>query len=171
MEKGRGYTREALEYIAKISSGGMRTAITLMDKCLAYSEELTIEAVVKVLGVTDYTTMLDLTNSLLAGSSEMLIPILEETYEAGVDLKQFIRQYINFVLDIKKAVIMGDMHYTQLPETEEIKEFLDYYRDDSTFNDTMSKLLTILVNLNNDIKYDSSPKSLIEICLLKACGR
>lgn len=164
------WEQEALEYIAKLSSGGMRTAITYLDKVMSFGK-VELQTVVKVLGVTDYTTMLDLTNSLLAGSSEMLIPILEETYEAGVDLKQFIRQYINFVLDIKKAVIMGDMHYTQLPETEEIKEFLDYYCDDSTFNDTMSKLLTILVNLNNNIKYDSSPKSLIEICLLTACGR
>lgn len=164
------WEQEALEYIAKIAEGGMRTAITYLDKVMSFGK-VELQAVVKVLGVTDYTTMMDLTNSLLAGSSEMLIPILEETYEAGVDLKQFIRQYINFVLDIKKAVIMGDMRYTQLPETKEIKEFLDYYRNYSTFNDTMSKLLTLLVNLNNNIKYDSSPKSLIEVCLLTACGR
>ena len=163
-------SNDAIEYLAKIADGGMRDAITLMDKCLSYSEELTIDTVVKVLGVANYTTMMDLTNYMIAGDRESVISIIEDIYNDGVDLKQFVRQYINFVLDAKKAVLIGDMRYTQLPETEEIKEFIDYYRTDmELFSDDMSKLLTVLVNLNNDIKYDSSPKSLIEICLLRFC--
>ena len=36
---------EAVEYIAKIADGGMRDAITLLDKCLAFSKDLTLENV------------------------------------------------------------------------------------------------------------------------------
>ena len=39
----------ALEYIAKIADGGMRDAITMLDKCLAYSNNVMIEDVVKTL--------------------------------------------------------------------------------------------------------------------------
>ena len=159
----------ALEYIAKIAEGGMRTAITYLDKVMSFGK-VELQAVVKVLGVANYTTMMDLTNYMIAGDRESVISIIEDMYNDGVDLKQFIRQYINFVLDAKKAVLIGDMKYTQLPETQEVKEFIDYYRADmELFSDDMSKLLTVLVNLNNDIKYDSSPKSLIEICLLRFC--
>ena len=38
--------KEAIEYIAKIADGGMRDAISLMDKCLSFSNELTLENVV-----------------------------------------------------------------------------------------------------------------------------
>jgi len=48
------YDSDALEYIAKIADGGMRDAITLMDKALSYSLDLTLENVVKALGVTNY---------------------------------------------------------------------------------------------------------------------
>lgn len=160
---------EALDYIAKIAEGGMRTAITHLDKVMSFGK-VELQAVVKVLGVANYTTMMDLTNYLISGSSEEVISIIEDMYNDGMDLKLFVRQYINFVLDAKKAVLTGNMGYTQLPETKEVKEFLCYYKADmEPFNDDMSRLLTILVNLNNDIKYDSSPKSLIEICLLKYC--
>ncbi len=160
---------EALNYIAKIAEGGMRTAITHLDKVMSFGK-VELQTVVKVLGVANYTTMMDLTNYMIAGDRESVISIIEDMYNDGVDLKQFVRQYINFVLDAKKAVLIGDMKYTQLPETREIKEFVDYYRADmELFSDDMSKLLTVLVNLNNDIKYDSGPKSLIEICLLRFC--
>ena len=163
------WEQEALEYIAKLSSGGMRTAITHLDKVMSFGK-VELQTVVKVLGVANYTTMMDLTNYMIAGDRESVISIIEDMYNDGVDLKQFVRQYINFVLDVKKAVLIGDMKYTQLPETREVKEFIDYYRTDmELFSDDMSKLLTVLVNLNNDIKYDSSPKSLIEICLLRFC--
>ena len=36
------YDIASLEYIAKIADGGMRDAITLMDKCLSYSKELSV---------------------------------------------------------------------------------------------------------------------------------
>ena len=163
------WEQEALDYIAKIAEGGMRTAITHLDKVMSFGK-VELQTVVKVLGVANYTTMMDLTNYMIAGDRESVISIIEDMYNDGVDLKQFVRQYINFVLDAKKAVLIGDMKYTQLPETREIKEFVDYYRADmELFSDDMSKLLTVLVNLNNDIKYDSGPKSLIEICLLRFC--
>ena len=38
---------EALEYIAKVCNGGMRDAITLLDKCLSLSHDLTMENVLK----------------------------------------------------------------------------------------------------------------------------
>ena len=49
----------AVEYISKLADGGMRDAITLMDKCLSYSSELTVENIVKALGVADYDTMME----------------------------------------------------------------------------------------------------------------
>ena len=35
------YDLQAVEYIARISEGGLRDALSLLDKCLAYSPDLT----------------------------------------------------------------------------------------------------------------------------------
>ena len=55
----------ALDYIAKIADGGMRDAITMMDKCLSFSSTLSLENVVKALGVADYETMIGLSVNIL----------------------------------------------------------------------------------------------------------
>ena len=82
---------ESIEYIAKIADGGMRDAISLMDKCLAYSTDLTLENVVAALGTTDYDTMFKLTDYLLQlngeESTKLALQLIDDMYNSGKDLK------------------------------------------------------------------------------------
>ena len=160
-----GYSAEALEYIAKIADGGMRDAITLMDKCLSYSNELTVENVVSAIGTVDYDTMLSLTDSIVLGKPEEMLSTIEKLHNQGKDLKLFIRNYTNFVLDLCKYAVMGTLTYTQLPnyyESELEKHDKDYYN-------TCEHLLQLLFKLYTDIKWDNSPKAMVEANLYGFC--
>ena len=155
--------REALEYLAKLADGGMRDAITLMDKCLSYNNDLTIDNIVKALGVADYDTMKELTDALWCKpDNAKILDIIEEIHNSGKDLKQFIRQYLNFVLDIKKFIILNEFDYLSIPETEEMSDWLKRHTD----YDEVSDLLDLLIKINSEIKYDGSPKYMIEAMLL-----
>ena len=159
------YSEEALEYIGKLSSGGLRDAITMLDKCLSYSKDLTIENVVKALGVADYDTMRALTLSYCIEAPDHIIEIIEQIHNDGKDLKQFIRQYINFVLDIKKYLILDNWEFIQIPQTNDNVDFLkDITRND--YWNEISDLLDLLIKINSEIKYDSSPKYMIEAMLI-----
>lgn len=155
----------ALEYIAKLADGGMRDAITLMDKCLAYSSELTVENIVKALGVADYDIMCKLTMNYVLDSKKTIIELIEQIHSAGIDLKQFIRQYINFVLDIKKYAILENFEYLQLPQVEQITTMLKDIVNNNEL-DIIDELLDKLLQLNTDIKYDPAPKCIIEAVLI-----
>lgn len=162
-KKDWSWNDSALEYLAKLSDGGMRDAITLMDKCLSYSKDLIMENVVKALGVADYETMQALTDALYPkANNEAILDIIEGIHADGKDLKQFIRQYINFVLDIKKFIILNEFEYLSIPETAEMSDWLKSHTD----YDSISDLLDLLIKINSEIKYDSSPKYMIEAMLL-----
>lgn len=159
------YEKEALEFIGKLSEGGLRDAITLMDKCLSYSKDLTIENIVKALGVADYDIMKALTLNYCIQSKSNIIEVIEKIHSDGKDLKQFIRQYINFVLDIKKYFILESFDYIAIPQTDDNISFLkDLQRNDEY--DKISDLLDLLIKINSEIKYDGSPKYMIEAMLL-----
>lgn len=163
MEESRRYTREAIEYISKLSEGGLRDAITMLDKCLSYSKDLTMENVVKALGVADYDIMVQLVSNIVYPDDSEVIKIIEDIHNSGKDLKQFIRQLINFVLDIKKYAILKSYDYINIPHTGWAEGFLSQMEEDI---DKVSDLLDLLLKINTDIKYDSSPKYLIEAYLL-----
>lgn len=154
---------DAITYIAKLADGGMRDAITLMDKCLSYSKDLTVENVTKALGVANYEYMMGLVNSVGNNDPGRIISIIEDVYSQGNDLKQFVKQFTNFVLDIKKWYILGDFKYLSLPNTATIHEWLNGLEIPE---EVISSLLQTLVYLNGEIKYDGSPKNYIESKLI-----
>ena len=160
-------TPDVLEYIAKIADGGMRDAITLMDKCLAYSKDLTLENVVNALGTTDYDIMFRLTESLLTPNAVDAIQIIEDIYNDGKDLKTFVRQYIQFLLDIDKYGIGCDWKYIQIPRLADYEHWL-YDCSDSELA-IIEDWLSVFVNLNADIRWSQSVKYDIEAVIMIEC--
>lgn len=158
---------QSIEYIAKIAEGGMRDAITLMDKCISFNLELTLENVVQALGTTDYETMFKLTDSMIDANAQEMIEIIEKIHADGKDLKQFLHLYTNFLLDVQKYAIGCDFSQLQIPQLKEYEKWLEDCGD-SEF-DYCQRLLEECIKLNSDIKYSAYPKADIEAKLLILC--
>lgn len=158
------YHIDSIEYIAKISDGGMRDAISLMDKCLSYSDELTVENVVKALGTINYDDMMKLTGCIVNRHIKQVIEIIEALHSEGKDLKQFIKSYQYFLLDVQKYALGCDFNLLQIPKTEEMQTWLNN-RTDEDF-DYMLTVLDSVVKLSTQIKYSNYPKADIEAELL-----
>lgn len=156
------YEMEALGYIAKLADGGMRDAITLLDKCLSYDPNLSVKTVVEALGTIDYNIMFDLTDNIIDAKADEVVKIIEEAHRSGVDLKQFMKLYMNFLLDAYKYFLIGDFEYLQIPSTYE--EALNGYTDEE-YQD-IKMLLDEVIRLNADIKWEPNPKPLIEATLI-----
>lgn len=167
MEKKITYDEDALEYIAKLADGGVRLAIQYLEKCLAYDSNVTTENVVKALNVTNYEDYIGITNLLLDPSDRASLVIrLDEIYASGVDFKQFLKQYVSFILDVNKTLILDDLdeafEYIDLPRTKEIEHWLSAQDNLDFYN----QLLRHLVKLDADVKYSQNPKVDIEASLL-----
>lgn len=145
---------EAVDYIAKLADGGLRNAITMLDKCLSYSTELTTELVARVLGTADYGTMFVLTNSILTVDIPKIVEIIETLHSDGRDLKLFVKQYMEFVLDLEIYYHTHSYAYIKIPETYEIT------------NKSVSHLLHTVTYLNEKLRYETGVKQLIEATLL-----
>lgn len=159
------YEQEALHYIAKMSEGGMRDAITLLDKCISYSSSITLKNVVDTLGTTDYSVMFDLTDAILDMKTADAIKIIEEVHRSGADLKQFVKSYMSFMLDLCKYEVLQGFEYLQLPATHS-EQLSEYGGEDF---DVFQTILDGLVALNAAIKWDTSPKTLIEATVMSWC--
>lgn len=154
-------TDDAVSYIAKLADGGMRLAIQYLEKCLAYSDDLTTENVVKALNVIDYSDFMTLSDLILVENKAELIKKLDEIYASGVDFKQFLKQYISFILDVNKTLILDDLNeafkYIDLPRTSEVETWLTTTLKDGDLN-TYNNLLRHLVKLDAEVKYSQNPK-------------
>jgi len=152
------YDKSAIQFIAKLADGGVRLAIQYLEKCLAYDNNITTENVVKALNVTNYEDYIGITNLLLDPSDRAsLVMRLDEIYASGVDFKQFLKQYVSFILDVNKTLILDDLNeafkYINLPRTKEIEQWLSAQDNLDFYN----QLLRHLVKLDADVKYSQNP--------------
>lgn len=166
--EGHSYTydEDAISYIAKLADGGMRDSITLLEKALAYDPNVTMDSVTKALGTVDYNTMFDLTDAMCKMDKMSVIEIIENIHRGGLELKQFIKNYNYFVLDLCKYDILKNFEYLQIPNTfgERIKK---YTKEDFAF---FTSLLNEVINLNSSIKWESTPKPIIESTFILLCS-
>ena len=79
----------------------------------------------------------------------------------GKDLKYFIKQFIQFILDVCKYQIYNSYDYIQIPNTVKLENNLD---DNKLLN-----ILDNIIELSNQIKYEQNPKIQIESKILLLC--
>ena len=159
------YEESALEHIAKVADGGMRDSITLLDKSIGYNNNLTLNNVLEALGSVNYDTMFELTDALNIMDKKKVVEVVESIHRSGLDLKQFIKQYTLFILDICKYDLFREFTYLQLPNI--YKEKLDSYDDNAYifFNQLLGEVST----LSNNLRYESMPKPVVEATFLQLC--
>ena len=156
---------EAVDYIAKLSDGGMRDAISTLEKCAGYSTDLSINNVLDALGHYSYDTFFALINNIIDGKEGEVLKILEEFYRAGSDLKLFVDMFLSFCLDVSKYVIFNSTDMLKIPSSME-----DRLKHSTNFENSLQYYMYIvnqLLDLKNMIKNDSNIKSTIEVMFIK----
>ena len=156
----KSYTTDAVEYIAKLASGGMRSAITLMDKCLSLDNNLTLENVLNVVGTGSYDTFFNMLEGLI-DDTEIPVKTIDETFEAGKDVKIFMKEFAKFVLEVEKYSIYNSFEHITIPQIyeEQLKSIVNK-------SSSLPDILELVFNINNQVKWDNDPKTLIELMLL-----
>lgn len=164
-EEGFTNFEESIDYLSKISEGGMRAAISYLDKCSGYSKDLCISNVLASLGNYSYQVFFQLINAMIDGNEKTVLSIISSFYDEGNDLKLFVDQFLQFCIDLTKFAIFGTAEVTQIPSSMEpdMKAASNFDNAGKYYTYVIDKLLS----LKNMLKNDNSPRSTIEILLLQ----
>lgn len=160
------YDIEALEYIAKLADGGMRDAIMKLDTVLGYTTDITLQAVLDCLGITNYEHLLKIVQGIINKQADEPIQIIDSIYRDGKDLKLFVKDLNKFVLDLCKLNITRNKELTMIP-TDIMRQCIHIATNTSKYD--LVDILDGVNNLLDKIKYEQNPKNLIESELIILC--
>jgi len=99
---------DALEYIASVSDGAMRDALSILDQCLALGGELTLAKVQDLLGAVDQQSLFDYTAALIANNTDDALQIITQASKEGRDLSRFLADIIRHLRNILVAAQISD---------------------------------------------------------------
>ena len=102
-EKGK-VADDALKLIVKISEGSVRDALSLLDRGLVSNkdnEELDLKKAQKIFGYFDKSSLINLFENLFRGDEENTIKLYRKIYEAGVEPKNFLNDFLEILYYFK----------------------------------------------------------------------
>ena len=115
------YEDNAISFIAKLSKGGMRDALTTLDKALVYSHNLTEENLKVALNLPDYDDYFELLNAYAKKQNDKMMEIVSRVYNSGINFVKWFEGFQSFVINIAKYVFLKDISQTMIPSYYEDK--------------------------------------------------
>lgn len=123
----------ALTIVAKSALGGMRQAITNLDKCNMYGD-INPTNVRNVLNIVSDNLLNDIHNAIISRNKSDIIKLVTSLYSEGFELHLFIKQFLDYCLanNCETAIIdciltiMQDIRYDNDPKNVIIARFITY---------------------------------------------
>lgn len=142
------YDESALSYIAVLANGGMRDAITSLDKCLAFGNNITSELVEKALDLPNYDNYFGLLNALVKKNNAEITQVIDQVYNSGTNFVKWFEGFHGFLCNIVKYVFLKDITRTTIPPHYQTK--LEKYNEQHAF--ICLKLANVIMNMNRELK-------------------
>jgi len=168
--EGIDVTDEALHYIADISDGAMRDALSLLDQCISFyaDEPITLEKVLDLAGAIDPAKFFEFTEYILAGDSASAVEMIQQMVMDGRDISQFTADTIQHFRNLMVAAAIDK----QTAALDYSPERVARYREQG--KKIPGYLLISFINnfslLQSQIRYAANPRLLLEVSVIKLCS-
>lgn len=156
----------ALELIAREADGSVRDGLSLLDHVFSFGgEEVTDEDVVQVLGLVDRRIFAQLARALLAGDLAVCFDLLEKTYGAGLDLKRFSADLLDYFRSLLICRTSPDPQKLLDVSDQEFAELQDLAAAHS--RETISLAFQLLFAGCEKMQYSSHPRLVLETAFIR----
>lgn len=159
--------RDAAELISRLSDGGMRDALSLLDRCISSDEKITPQTVRDCAGVADNKHLFAFSKMVAENDVPGCIRLLGELHKGSKDLSLVIDELSTHYRDLmlyKTAPNDTDLlsalpeDHSKLAENAELYDLANILR-----------CLTLLQQCADNISKTKQRKTLAEMCLVKMC--
>lgn len=162
------YESDALALLAKLGCGSVRDTLSIADMCVAYSNRnVTYASVIEAVGMTDRQTLKSITKCLLEGNKGELLSTINLVASAGKNLVQLAKDMVGFVRDVLVCKTCKDYKNILKLSADSIKDLEELAGITTT--EKLIEILTKLSTLDNEFRFSTSPRNLLEITLVSLC--
>ncbi|MEE8395545.1 MAG: hypothetical protein V3S29_05780, partial [bacterium] len=163
------FSRNALEAIARGAAGGMRDALTAIDRVVSYAgahpEE---EQVFSALGLTDDRETLNLLAAVLEKDLQAALETFESLIAKGSDLNGMLAALLTDLKELSLfRTLKGEGSYFQ-DHTSAAKEFFAAQKDRASL-DQLQQLFYLFLELERQLRLSEFGRACFEMALIKAC--
>lgn len=160
--------RDALEYISRLSEGGMRDALSLLDQLLSYSgDRITYDHVVSMTGDVAANQFKRLAQAILAKDIGDALQLIDRLMMEGKSADKCMESMIFYFRDLLVIKLMPNSPQA----TDRILDASSFQEISAQFDrEQIFQWIDILNHYQVEMKYSAQPQTLFEIAIMKICS-
>ena len=157
-----------LAIIAREAEGGMRDAESLMDQVISFSGQKVEEKdITDILGIIDRDIIFESSAAILEGAADRCLEVVEKIYNYGYDIKQFYRALMEQFRNLLISLIAPQKHLIDIGESDR-EEIIR--QAEMAGEEKLHLLLNFLISREEDLRYTSNPRLILETTMIKLCS-
>lgn len=166
--EGVEITDDAAALIARLADGGMRDAVSLLDRCCARDNFITGEVVTAAAGIAGTAHLFEFSKNILENNFTACIELVNRLHAEACDIESLCSELINHFRNLMIAKTVQDCAPLIICPSEELEE---YKKTAAAYR--ISKILDcldILESTSAVIKYSVYKKVHMESAVIKMCS-
>ena len=166
-EENINLDNKAAGLIAKVADGGMRDALSLLDQCVAYSNDVTLETVSFAAGIAGRDYLFDLLSCIIKENASDAITIIDKLYSMSKDMQRLCEELLSQMRNLMLVKTVPEKTDLLACLPDEIEKLSQMSKEISL--DTILKKLTIIGECSEKLTRSISKRTELEMCLIRLC--
>jgi len=166
-QEGIKAEEEALSYIARLSEGGMRDAISLLEQSAAFGgESITLEGAIDVTGGLAAEQFAKLAEAVRDRDAGAIMPLVEGLMQAGKSAEKCMENFIYYFRDllVLKLAPNSGAQSERIVDEGRFREMAEAFSTERLF-----RMIDVLNRYQTEMKHALQPQTLFEVALMKLC--
>ncbi|WP_068777803.1 DNA polymerase III subunit gamma/tau [Paenibacillus sp. FJAT-26967] len=159
---------EALHYIARLSEGGMRDALSLLDQASSFAVgSITAGDVVAMTGGLASDQFEKLVGAIKETDIGAALELIDQFMQEGKSADKCMENLIHYFRDLLMIRLVPDSSIL----TERVFDIGRMQQVASRFGiDQLMSIIDVLNQYQGEMKYSAQPQTILEVAVMKACG-
>ena len=156
-------TKEALKLIAILAEGGMRDAISILERCVQDGDtNITEDKIKELVGIPKLVQINKLVENIINYNPSGSLAVAEEIIAEGKDITNMLWEIVKYIKDMLIYKTSGDVNIYSEEEKEKIKELVE-----KVSTERLIKMINELSELENTLKWSTQRNLLFETGIIK----
>ncbi|TMV43656.1 DNA polymerase III subunit gamma/tau [Paenibacillus mesophilus] len=158
---------EALQYVARLSDGGMRDALSLLDQIIAYTgNHVTLEEVLGITGGIGLEQFGRLAEAVVNRDAGAALACIELMMQAGKSAEKSMENLLYYFRDalMLKLVPNAEEWTDRITDAGAFRNMIGSFSTERLFH-----IMDVLNHYQAEMKYSAQPQTIFEVAILKLC--
>ena len=159
---------DAAMLIARIADGALRDALSILDQCASFSEEITLNIVSKAAGLLGRDYLFEISDAIKNQDSSAVLSIIDRLHASSCDMERLINELVNHFRNVMITKTTKNPEEFIVCTPDEINRYKEYAS--SVTYGTILYIMETLTTESAQLKYSAHQRAKVETMLIRLCS-